>query len=67
MLSVGGAATLVEPPSPQEFAPLHNQAVGRVPRPLKINASHDMYLRFGPQFPDGQTSSLMPRISENRF
>ena len=49
---------LVEPPSPQEFAPLHNQAMGRVPWPLKINASHDMYLRFGPQFPDGQTSSL---------
>ena len=46
---------LVEPPSPQEFAPLHNQAVGRVPRPLKIHASHDMYLCFGPQFPDGQT------------
>ena len=49
---------LVEPPSPQEFAPLHNQAVGRVPRPLKIHASHDMYLGFGPLFPDGQTSSL---------
>ena len=46
---------LVEPPSPQEFAPLHSQAVGGAPRLLEINASHDMYLCFGPQFPDGQT------------
>ena len=38
---------LVEPPSPQEFAPLHSQAVGRVPRPLEITPSHDMYLQFG--------------------
>ena len=42
---------LVEPPSPQEFAPLHSQAVGRVPRPLKIKPSHDMYLSFDPLFP----------------
>ena len=41
---------LVEPPSPQEFAPLHSQAVGRVPRPLEITPSHDMYLYFGPQY-----------------
>ena len=46
---------LVEPPSPQEFAPLHSQAVGQAPRPLKIKPSHDIYLHFGPQFPDGQT------------
>ena len=42
---------LVEPPSPQEFAPLHSQAVGGAPRPLEITPSHDMYLCFDPLFP----------------
>ena len=42
----GYFSELVEPPSPQEFAPLPSQAVGGAPRPPEITPSHDMYLSF---------------------
>ena len=61
---------LVELPSPQKLGPIVSQAVGRVPRPPKISASHDMYLRFDLLFPDGQTArqcTQLHRISQFIF
>ena len=47
---------LVELPSPPKLGSIISQAVGRVPRPPKKSASHDIYCSFSPQYPDGRTS-----------